>query len=107
VHSSLLRSCRLRASAQQHGCSGKVLGRPSEEWRDVSVGVGVRAFVGASVVVACQLTHQQRRCTAVRLIGCRTVFAPVVVPLPGLLLHRNVLCRPPVAGLCVYAQLLT
>jgi hypothetical protein len=43
----------------------------------------------------------------VRLIGCRTVFAPVVVPLLGLLLHRNVLCRPPVVGLCVYAQLLT
>jgi hypothetical protein len=33
-------------------------------------------------------------------------LTPVVVPLTGLLLHRDILCRPPVAGLGIHAQIL-
>jgi hypothetical protein len=40
----------------------------------------------------------------VRLVGSRTVLASVVVPLTGLLLYRNVLCRPSVAMLGIHAQ---
>jgi hypothetical protein len=59
-----------------------------------------------SLSAARRLAHRRRRCAAVRLIGSRMVFASVIVPLVGLLLHRNVLRRLPIAGLCVYTQLL-
>jgi hypothetical protein len=39
AHSSLLRGRRLRAAAQQHGRSGKVLGRPPKKWRCIGVRV--------------------------------------------------------------------
>jgi hypothetical protein len=81
---------------------------PPEEWQSISVGVGVdvRALVGALVVVACRPARRWCWCAAVRLVGSRTVLASVVVPLVGLLLHRNVLCRSSIAGLGIHAQLL-
>jgi hypothetical protein len=53
AHSSLLEGRGLRAAAQQHGHSGKVLRRLPEKWRSVSFGVhvNVRTSIGASVVV--------------------------------------------------------
>jgi hypothetical protein len=42
----------------------------------------------------------------VRLIGSRTALAPIVVPLAGLFLHRNVQRRPSVVVLGIHAQLL-
>jgi hypothetical protein len=39
----------------------------------------------------------------VRLVGSRTTLALVVVPLTGLLLHGDVLCRLSVAGLGIHA----
>jgi hypothetical protein len=66
AHSPLLGGCRLRAAAQQHGRGDKVLGRPPEKlWC-----VGVRAPIGASVVVGLRHTRGQRRCTAaLQLVG--------------------------------------
>jgi hypothetical protein len=49
---------------------------------------------------------RRRRCTAARLISSRTALAPVVVPLEGLLLHRNILRKLSVAVLGLHAQLL-
>jgi hypothetical protein len=40
------------------------------------------------------------------LIGSRSVLTPVVVPLAGLLLHRNDLRSSSVAGLGIHAKLL-
>jgi hypothetical protein len=53
AHPSLLGGSRLRAAAQQHGHSGKVLRRLLEKWWSISIGVRVdiRASIGASVVV--------------------------------------------------------
>jgi hypothetical protein len=76
AHSSLLGSCRLRAAAQQHGRSDKVLGRPPEERRCVSV--GVRASIGASIVIGLWHACGWRRCAAARLVCSRTMFAPGV-----------------------------
>jgi hypothetical protein len=42
----------------------------------------------------------------VRLVGSQTALTLVAVPLTGLLLHRDVLCRPSVTGLDIHAQLL-
>jgi hypothetical protein len=42
----------------------------------------------------------------VRLVDSRTAFTPVTIPLAGLLLHRDVLCKSLVAGLGIHAQLL-
>jgi hypothetical protein len=41
----------------------------------------------------------------VRLVGSRTVLTSVVVPLAGLLLHRDVMCGSSVAGLNIHARL--
>jgi hypothetical protein len=41
----------------------------------------------------------------VRLVGSRTVVTSLVVPLAGLLLHRDVMCGSSVAGLNIHAQL--
>jgi hypothetical protein len=108
VYSPLLRGRCLQAAAQQHGCSGKVLRCPPEEQRGVSVSVGVdvRTLVGSSVVVACWPACRWRWCPAVRLLGKRTTLTPVAIPLMGLLLQGNVLCRSSVAGLGIHAHLL-
>jgi hypothetical protein len=45
-------------------------------------------------------------CAVRRLVDSRTALASVVVPLAGLLLHRNVLCRSSIAGLGIHTQLL-
>jgi hypothetical protein len=42
----------------------------------------------------------------VRLIASRTVLAPLVVPLAGLSLHRNILRRASIVGLGIHAKLL-
>jgi hypothetical protein len=42
----------------------------------------------------------------VRLVGSWTALKSIVVPLTGLLLHRDVLCRQSVARLGIHAQLL-
>jgi hypothetical protein len=42
----------------------------------------------------------------VRLIASRTALAPLVVPLAGLSLHRNILRRASIAGLGIHAKLL-
>jgi hypothetical protein len=41
----------------------------------------------------------------VLLIGSRTTLASVAIPFAELLLHRNVLRRPSVAGLDIHAKL--
>jgi hypothetical protein len=40
------------------------------------------------------------------LIGSLTALAPVVVPLAGLFLHRNILRRVLITGLGIHAKLL-
>jgi hypothetical protein len=104
VHSPLLEGCRLWAAAQQHGRGGKVLGHPPEEWRCVSV--GVRASIGASIVVVLQRAQGRRRCAAARLVCSQTAFVPIAIPLMGLTLHRNVLRRVsivvPLTGLALH-----
>jgi hypothetical protein len=107
-HSSLLGGRRLRAAAQQHGRSGKVMRCLPEEWRCVSIGVrvDVHALIGASVVVACQHTCRWCWCAVVRLVGSWTALKSIVVLLTGLLLHRDVLCRQSVARLVIHAKLL-
>jgi hypothetical protein len=95
AHSSLLGSCRLRAAAQQLGRGGKVLGRPPEERR--CIGVGVRASIGASIVVGLRHMRGWRRCAAAWLVYSRMTFALVAIPLMGLTLHRNVLRRESIA----------
>jgi hypothetical protein len=104
--SSFLGGCRLRAAAQQHGCSGEVLGRPPEEWRCFVVRVDVRARVGASIVAgsgAC-------RCATARLIGSRSAPTPVFIPFAGLALHRNILREAsiaiPIMGLALHRHAL-
>jgi hypothetical protein len=84
------------------------LRRPPEERWGVSVGihVDVCALVGASNVVVRRPACQWCWCTAVRLLGNRTVLTPVSIPLTGPLLHRDVLCRSSIAGLDIHAQLL-
>jgi hypothetical protein len=42
----------------------------------------------------------------VQLIGSRTALAPVVVPLAGLLLHRNNLRTSSVVGIGIHAMFL-
>jgi hypothetical protein len=42
----------------------------------------------------------------VGLIGSLTALAPVVVPLAGLSLHRNILRRASIVGLGIHAKLL-
>jgi hypothetical protein len=108
AYSSLLKGRCLRAAAQQHGRSGKVLQRPTKERRSISVGIGfsVRTLVGALIVVACQPACRWRWCTAVRLLFSWTMLTPVAIPLTGPLLHGDVLCRSSVAGLSIHAQLL-
>jgi hypothetical protein len=45
-------------------------------------------------------------CAAVRLVGNWTALAPVIVPLAGLPLHRNILRQASIAGLGIHAKLL-
>jgi hypothetical protein len=110
AHSPFLGGCRLRAAAQQHGCSAEVLGRSPEEWWYVGVGVGVRAPVGASIIVGLQRKHWWRRHTAARLIHSWLALTPVSVPLVELALHRNVLRRAsiaiPIMGLALHRHAL-
>jgi hypothetical protein len=40
----------------------------------------------------------------VRLLGSRTALAPVAIPLTGLLLYEDVLCRSSVMGLGIHPQ---
>jgi hypothetical protein len=103
AHSSLLGGGSLRATAQQHGRNGEVLGRLPEEWRSISIGVGVdiRALIGASVVVARRSTCRRRWCAAVRLVGSQTALASVAVPLAWLLLHWS-----SVTGLGIHVRFL-
>jgi hypothetical protein len=84
------------------------LGRPLEEWRSVSISVGIDvcALVGASVVVGRQPACRWHWCAAVWLISSRMALASVAVPLTGLLLQRNVLRRSSVVGLVIDAKLL-
>jgi hypothetical protein len=42
----------------------------------------------------------------VRLVCSQAALAPVAIPLAGLPLHRNVLCRLSIAGLGIGAELL-
>jgi hypothetical protein len=42
----------------------------------------------------------------VRLLGSRTALTPVAIPLTGLLLHGDVLCRSSVARLDFHPQFL-
>jgi hypothetical protein len=93
---------------QQHGCRSEVLRRPSEERQCVNVGIciDIRALVGASVVIACCPAQWRCRCAAARLVDSRTALTPVAIPLTGLLLHRDVLCRSSVVGLDIHAYLL-
>jgi hypothetical protein len=42
----------------------------------------------------------------VRLIVSRTALAPLVVPLVGLSLHRNILRHASIVGLGLYAKIL-
>jgi hypothetical protein len=95
AHSSLLAGRRLRETVQQHGRSDKVLRRPSEERRSVSVGIGtdVRALVGASVVVACWPVCRWCWCAAVRLVGSWTTLALVTIPLMGVAPARGCLVQ--------------
>jgi hypothetical protein len=107
-HTPLLGGCRLRATAQQHGRRSQVLGRPPEEWW--CVGVGIRAFISASVVVRLSRARGWRRCTTTRLVCSRPALTPVAVLLAGLTLHRNVLCRTsvaiPLVGLALHQHFL-
>jgi hypothetical protein len=41
-----------------------------------------------------------------RLLGSRTALTPVAIPLTGLLLHEDVLCRSSVARLSIHPQFL-
>jgi hypothetical protein len=43
---------------------------------------------------------------AARLVGSRTALVPVVIPLVGLPLHRNILHWALIAGLGIHAELL-
>jgi hypothetical protein len=108
THSSFLRGCRLRAAAQQHGCSSEVLGRSPEEWWSVSVGIriDVRACVGTSIVVELWPARQRRRCMAVRLVPSSAALAPVAIPLSWFPLHGNILCRLSIVRLGINAELL-
>jgi hypothetical protein len=110
---------------QQHGRSGKVLGRLLKKWRCAGVGIGVRVSIGASIVVGLRRAHRWHRCTVVRLVHSRTALAPVailvtgltqhgnilrrasiVVPLSGMALHGHALRKLSVAGLDIHAELL-
>jgi hypothetical protein len=104
AYSSLLGGCCLRAAVQQHGRSGKVLRRPPEEWRGVSIDIriDVRTLIGALVVVSCRPTSWWRWSAAMRLLGSRITLTQVTIPLMGLLLHGDVLCRSSVAGLDIH-----
>jgi hypothetical protein len=110
THTSLLGGRRLWAAAQQHGCRGEVLRHLPEEWRGVSVGVSISvdvcALVDAPVVVVCSSPGRRRRRAGPRLFGSQAALPPLAVPLAGLLLHRNVLCRLSIARLWVHPQLL-
>jgi hypothetical protein len=86
--------------------AGKVLRRPPEERRGVSVGVDVRALVGASVVVACWPPCRWHRRAGPQLLGTRSALAPFAIPFTGLLLHWDILCRSSVMGLGVHPHLL-
>jgi hypothetical protein len=105
-----LGGCRLRASTQQHGRSGKVLGHLPEEWRCVGVGVGVRDSVGSSIVVGLRRARLWRRCAAARLIHSRSALTQVTIPLVRLALHKNVLRRAliviPIMGLALHRHAL-
>jgi hypothetical protein len=76
-HTPLLGGCGLRTAAQQHGRRGQVLGRPPEEWW--CVGVGIHAFIGASIVVGLRRARGWRRCTTTRLVCSRPALTPVAV----------------------------
>jgi hypothetical protein len=96
--------------ARQHVRSGKVLGRPPEEWRCVGVRVDVRASVDASIVVKLRHTRRWRRCTTTWLTCSRSALTPVSILLAGLALHRNVLRWASIAilivGLALHQHLL-
>jgi hypothetical protein len=96
-----------------------------EKWRCIGVGVGVRASIGASIVVGLRRAHRWRRCTTVRLVCSRTMLTPISIPVAGLALHGNVLrqtsiavpllglplhryalCRLSIAGLGIHAEFL-
>jgi hypothetical protein len=79
---------------------------PAGRAAERSVGVGVRALVGTSIVVTCRAACRWHWCAAVWLDGSRTALTPVVVPLTGLFLHGDVLCRSSVEGHGFHAQLL-
>jgi hypothetical protein len=99
MHSSLLRGRRLRTATQQHGYRDKVLRRPPEEQQGVSVGVDVSTHVGVLVIVACRSSCRRRWCAAPWLLSSRAALTSVAIPLTGLPLHREILCRSSVAGL--------
>jgi hypothetical protein len=42
----------------------------------------------------------------VRLLNSRTALTPVAIPLTGLLLHRDIMCRLSIAGLGIHPQFL-
>jgi hypothetical protein len=104
LHTPLLGGYGLRAAAQQHGCSGQVLGCPPEEWR--CVGVGICASIGTSILVGLWHARGRCRCATTRLICSWSAFAPVAVLLAGLALHRNILYRAsiviPLVGLALH-----
>jgi hypothetical protein len=95
---------------QQHGRSGKVLGRLPKKWRCIGVGVGVRVSIGASIVVGLWRAHQWRRCTDVRLVHSQTALASVAILVTGLTLHGNVLRRAsiviPLSGMALHGHAL-
>jgi hypothetical protein len=104
AYPSLLGGGRLRATAQQHGRSGKVLRRPPTEWRSVSI--GIRTLVGVSVVVGLWPARRWRRCISMRLVRSWAALASVANPLAGLPLHRNILRGLSITRLSVHAELL-
>jgi hypothetical protein len=80
-HTPLLGGCGFRATAQQHGRSGKVLGRPSEGRR--CVGVGICASIGTSIVVVLRHARKQCKCATTQLVSSWSTFASVVVLFQG------------------------
>jgi hypothetical protein len=73
-------------------------------------GVSVCTSISASIVVGLQRARRRHRCATARLVYSRSAFAPVAIPLMGLALLRNVLCRAsivvPLTGLGLHRHAL-
>jgi hypothetical protein len=110
THTSLLGGRRLWAAAQQQAVAARFCATCLKSGGALASVLALASMFAPSlaraVIVVCSSPGRRRRRAGPRLFGSQAALPPLAVPLAGLLLHRNVLCRLSIARLWVHPQLL-